>query len=179
MNQVIRTLGESVFSTPQRRYYLLIDKLDESWVDDKFRYRLIKALLETASEINKNMPGVKIIIAIRQDLLDLVIHQTREPGFQAEKYDQLAVRIKWNDDQLLGMLNKRVNLLIQRRYSSGQLKWSDIMPSKVLKVPTKEYLISRTMYRPRSSSEYCLQALTFEYFPGFSRNRVRPASRVA
>jgi hypothetical protein len=149
LNRVIELLGESIFAAPQPRFYVLIDRLDESWVDDKFRYRLIKALVETASEMNKKMLAVKIVIAIRQDLLDLVIQQTREPGFQAEKYEPLTVPLKWKQEQLLEMLNKRINALIQRRWSGEPITWGHLMPAKVQKIPTEEYLIGRTLYRPR------------------------------
>jgi hypothetical protein len=104
LTAVIRMLGESVFSAAQPRYYILIDKLDENWVDDRFRYRLMKALVQVAEEINKNLLSVKIVIAIRQDLLDMVIQQTRDTGFQTEKYEQLSVSLKWKQPQLLGML---------------------------------------------------------------------------
>jgi len=149
LSKVIGLLGESIFCDPHPRFYVLVDQLDDNWVDDKFRYRLIKALVDTASEINKKMLAVKIIIAIHQDLLDLVFQQTREPGFQTEKYEPLMVPLRWNQEQLLEMLNRRVNALIRRRWQGGRVTWANILPVKVQKEATEQFLVKRTLYRPR------------------------------
>ena len=66
LTKVIRMLGAQVFDTTQQRFYVLIDGLDENWVDDHFRFRLIKALIETVNEVNQNMKGVKVVVAIRR-----------------------------------------------------------------------------------------------------------------
>jgi hypothetical protein len=149
LTHIIKMLGEYVFASTQPRFYVLLDDLDKDWVDDQFRYRLIKALVETVSEINKNMPGVKIVLAIRRDLLDRVIHETRDAGFQEEKYEPLSLNLKWNKKQLIEMLDRRINKLIRRRYTGDPVAWSNLMPSKVNKSDTVEYMIERTMYRPR------------------------------
>ena len=149
LNQVIKMLGESEFASVQPRFYLVIDKLDEDWVDSKFRYRLIKALIETIKEFNNQIRGVKILVAIRRDLLDVVIHDTREPGFQEEKYGPLYLGLKWNENQLAVMLNRRIDKLVSRRFSGEPVQWSDILPRTVNRSQTINYMIERTLYRPR------------------------------
>jgi len=142
-------LGENAFASTLPRYYVLIDKLDDDWVDNKFRYKLIKALVETLKEINQRLVGVKVAVAIRRDLLDRVIHETRDSGFQEEKYDPLLLHLKWTKEQLFEMLNRRVSYLVRRRYTGHPVTWSDLMPARVHNQPTDDYLIERTMYRPR------------------------------
>jgi len=149
LTQVIEMLGESVFDSAQPRYYLLLDKLDEGWVEDRFRYRLIKALVETVKEINHQLKGAKIIIAVRRDLLNHVIHETRDSGFQEEKYEPLYLSLKWSKEQLIEILNRRIRKLVHRRYSGAPVSWSDLMPNNVNKQRTDDYLIERTMFRPR------------------------------
>ncbi len=149
LTKVIRMLGDDVFNNTQQRFYVLIDSLDDSWVDDDFRYRLIKSLVETVNEVNQNMKGVKIVVAIRRDLLDLVIHETRDQGFQEEKYEPLYLSLNWTSIELFGMLDKRLNKLVRRQYTGQPVSWSDLMPKAVAKQVTTTYLIERTMYRPR------------------------------
>jgi hypothetical protein len=149
LTSVIKMLGESVFASAQPRFYLLVDRLDEGWVDSKFQYRLIKALVETINEMNRQMRGAKIIIAIRRDLLDRVIHETRDAGFQEEKYEPLLLNLRWSKEQLFEMLDRRVDRLIRRRYTGAAVSWADIMPSRVNRTSAADYLIDRTMYRPR------------------------------
>lgn len=43
-------LIDTILSDRQKPYFLTIDRLDEGWVEDKLRYKLIRALIETAKE---------------------------------------------------------------------------------------------------------------------------------
>lgn len=146
---VVKILAEEVFHTPQPRYYLILDRLDEDWIDDALRYRLIKALIETVKEVNNALKSVKIVIAIRRDLLDRVIQETRDSGFQEEKYQPLYLNLRWTKEELFGLLDRRVNKLVRSQYTQTQVHWTDLMSSTVNKQPTADYLIERTMYRPR------------------------------
>src|ERR1035437_4539206 len=47
LTDVVEFLNEDIFDDPQRHYYVVIDKLDENWIDDRFRYLLIRSLIET------------------------------------------------------------------------------------------------------------------------------------
>jgi hypothetical protein len=69
----------------QKKYYIVIDRLDEEWVENKLRFRLICELIETSIEFTR-IANVKVIVALRNDLLDQVYRFTRDPGFQEEKY---------------------------------------------------------------------------------------------
>ena len=148
LKEVLTMLAEQVFNGPQK-FYLLIDKLDEGWVDDALRYRLIKALIEAVKDFNQLLPCVKIIVALRRDLLDRVINETRDGGFQEEKYHPLYLQLRWSSDQLLGMLDLRVNEVVKRQYTKEQVHWQDLIVQKVGTDPTRDYLIARTLYRPR------------------------------
>jgi hypothetical protein len=163
LTTVIKMLGESVFEKAQPRFYVLLDQLDENWVADHFRYRLIKALIETVKEVNHHMKGVKVVVAIRRDLLNRVIQETRDAGFQEEKYEPLYVNLKWTKEQLFEMLDRRVNKLVRRQYTGDPVSWCDVMPKTIAKKPTIDYLIERTMYRPRDLIVFfniCIQEAT-------------------
>jgi hypothetical protein len=146
---VVEMLATDLFDSSLPRFYVTVDKLDESWVDDAIRYRLIRALVETIKEYNNKIKSVKIIVAIRRDLLDRVIENTRDSGFQEEKYNPLYLRLRWNQHQLLEMLNRRVNKLVKRQYTSAPVGWADLLPAKVQNERVADYMVQRTMYRPR------------------------------
>lgn len=55
-----------------KNYYIVIDRLDEKWVDEKIRYDLIRALIECLRSFRK-IHDLKIIVAIRSDVLERVI----------------------------------------------------------------------------------------------------------
>ena len=47
LTRVIEVLAEQAQDDRMNTYYILIDKLDEKWVDDGIRFRLIRALIES------------------------------------------------------------------------------------------------------------------------------------
>lgn len=151
LHEVISLLGEDIFNDPMDKYYIVIDKLDEGWVDDSIRFKLVKALIETIKTF-RNIEPVKIIIALRTDLHFRVLKETVQPGFQEEKYQSLYLNVKWSRDQLVKLLDSRVNFMFKRQYTSEKVTLADIMPSNQMdKKSSVDYLIERTFFRPREA----------------------------
>ncbi len=149
LSDVIELLDD-VLEDRQKRYYLTIDRLDEHWVEDKTRYRLIRALIETVRDFRK-VRHVKILVAIRYDLLDRVIKLTRDVGFQEEKYQSLYLPIEWTKEALTEVLDYRINHLVKQRYTSKSVTHKDILPEKVKGDRPLTYILERTLLRPRDA----------------------------
>jgi hypothetical protein len=147
LSDIISLLDE-ILDDPQKRYYILIDRLDEDWVESRLRYQLIRALVETIRDFRK-IKNAKIVVAIRQDLLDRVFRIIRGAGFQEEKYDAMYVRIKWSDEQLREIMDKRLNHLLKNKYTKRPLKIEDILPRSIDGQKPGEYIVSRTLKQPR------------------------------
>lgn len=148
LENIIAVLGEDIFADRQQRYFLIIDGLDEEWVDERIKYSLIKSLIDTVRRLKK-IPAVKILIAMRQDLLDKVVHSSSDLGFQEEKYESLYLRLGWSKSHLQKLVEKRISFLVRRKYTSKPVTWEDIFPVHVDKLNTIEYISERTLYRPR------------------------------
>lgn len=148
LENIISVLGEDIFSDKQQRYYLIIDGLDEDWVDERIKYSLIKSLIDTVRRL-KRIPAVKVLLAMRQDLLEKVIHSSRDLGFQEEKFESLYLRLGWAKSNLKELVDKRISFLVKRKYTSKAVGWEDIFPVHVDKVNAIDYLSERTLYRPR------------------------------
>jgi len=114
---------------------------------------LIRALIETVRDFRK-APHVKIIIALRYDLIDRVFRETRDAGFQEEKYEGLYLNLSWEKTQLTRILDKRINHLVRQTYTGQAVTHKEVMPSSIMKVPTIDYLIERTLMRPRDVIEF-------------------------
>ena len=69
-----------------KEFYILVDRLDERWVDDSIRFRMIKALMETLKSFRK-IRNLKILVALRQDVLERVVQETNDISFQREKFE--------------------------------------------------------------------------------------------
>ena len=151
--KVIDVLAEEEFADPLQRYFVVIDRLDEKWVDDKLRYRLIRALLETVKAFQK-IENTKIVVALRHDLLERVFRETRDEGFQEEKYRPLFLNLQWSESQLLDGIDRRLNKVVQRQYTKEAIGWGDLFPPSIDGEPSFKYVVSRTMYRPRDLIEF-------------------------
>ncbi|EOV4650968.1 DNA repair protein [Vibrio parahaemolyticus] len=148
--KVVNLLAEDIFTDPQRKTFILIDRLDENWVDDDLRYKLIRALIETIRKFRK-IETVKIVITLRTDLLDRVLDKTRDSGFQREKYNSLFLPLSWNKEQLNDLLDLRINELLKYKYTNSEVSFSDIFPNKIDKVSASDYILERTLLRPRDA----------------------------
>ena len=150
LSAVIQLLGDELLYDKQKRCFITIDKLDENWTNDMLRYKLIRALIETIRDFNAQIDQLKIICAIREDLLDRVFRFTRNQGDQQEKYRSLYLQLYWKGKQLVHVIENRINQLIAHQYvRNQQVKIKDILPSKVQQSNSVTYIITRTLYTPR------------------------------
>lgn len=148
--EVVRFLHEDVFTDDKRPYFIVIDKLDENWVDDGLRYKLIRALIETVRNFQK-VQNVKVVVALRLDLLRKVFSETADGGFQEEKYEALLLRLKWSKRQIEEMLDRRVAVLVKQPHTSRRILFKELFPDRVGHSAFLDYFIQRTAYRPRDA----------------------------
>lgn len=153
LTDILDFLDEDIFDDEKQHYYICIDRLDENWIEDKFRYLLIRSLIETVRDFRK-VRNIKIIIALRTDLIERIFRLTRDAGFQEEKYRSLYLPLKWTDKQLQELLDKRISYLVEQSYTKISVTSKDILPRSIDNQLTIEYIISRTLRRPRELIEF-------------------------
>jgi hypothetical protein len=110
-------------------FYIIIDRLDENWVEERLRYKLIMALIATAKEFIP-VKRAKVVLALRRDLIDRVFRLARESGFQEEKYRSLYIPLVWVPKDLFEILDKRVDALVSSRYTKQKVTYRDFLPHK-------------------------------------------------
>lgn len=152
LSAIIDFLDEEILADKKKRYYITMDRLDEGWIEDKLRLKLIRALIETAIDFTK-ISNVKVIIALRRDLLDRVYRFTRDTGFQEEKFRSSSMDLVWNKNELVNVLDSRIDYLVRRQYTKTVVTHKDLLRSIALgkkrTIPAIDYLIERTLLRPR------------------------------
>lgn len=150
LSAVMELLADEFLRDRQKKYFITIDKLDENWTSNLLRYRLIRALFETIKDFNSRISQVKVICAIREDLLDRVFRFTRSQGDQQEKYRSLYLQLYWQQKELVDVLDLRVNQLLAHRYAKNQrVRIGDVLPKRVQQSNTVKYIIGRTLSTPR------------------------------
>ncbi|MGH8155089.1 MAG: P-loop ATPase, Sll1717 family [Rhodanobacteraceae bacterium] len=168
LRDIIVLLGERVFTNPRERCYVVIDKLDDNWAQDQTRYHLIKALIEEIRSF-REIPNIKILVAIRQDLLLEVIDQTRNAGFQEEKYQDYYLDLRWARPDLVGLIDRRVVELYRRQGVILGDGCRDVLPPAKRGLPDPlQYIIQRTLMRPRDVIAFFNECLRL----GAGRDRI-------
>ncbi|HYL45007.1 MAG TPA: hypothetical protein VEU97_16620, partial [Ktedonobacteraceae bacterium] len=158
LSDLLSTLDENILTNPMKNYYIVVDQLDESWVEEEVRYRLIRGLIETIRIFNRKVRNAKIIIALRTDLIYQIYKVTSDSGFQSEKYLALNLNITWSREDLANLLDKRVTALVRQRYTRQPVRLTDVLPMKIGKgrhaQSGVEYLLDRTLLRPRDAIQF-------------------------
>ncbi len=159
-------------------YYILIDQLDENWVDSRIRFRLIRSLIEALKSLRR-IENLKVIVAVRSDLLQKVVDETKEDGFQSEKYEDYFIRINWTSAQLKYLVNKRINYLYRKKYTKENVFFEDIFRGKISKKEPIDYIIERTLLRPRDVIDFVNTALqTAEGKSNINQSLVHAAEKL-
>lgn len=150
LQTLVKLVDEEVAKTSTGRLYVLIDDLDQSWVESDLADDLIRALMNEIYELRSRMRSVKIVAAIR----DSILHKAeRKPkrGYQSvEKLSSQRLRIIWTADDLRHLVNLRMGELARRRNQS-------FAPSTVFPPPRRgnrhssalDYIVGRCAGRPR------------------------------
>lgn len=153
LGKVIELLANDLFIESYPRYYITVDKLDENWVEDRIRYRIIMALIDVVKELQK-IRSAKIVVALRLDLIDRVFRNSRDAGFQEEKYQAIMLKLRWTKNELMCVLHKRINYMLEWKYCQQSIETKDIFPKKIDKLNFVDYLIRRTLNRPRDIIQF-------------------------
>jgi len=159
LDNMLAILEDNVFEDPKDRYYVTVDMLDEDWADDRIKFKLIRALIDAVRRF-RVISNVKIILALRHDLLDKIIYLEAVPGFQEEKYKSLYLDLNWNKKDLVTLVQQRINQLIRRRYTKAGVSFNEIFSSKVDGKEPLDYMLERTSYRPRDIIMFVNECLT-------------------
>lgn len=149
LNRVMQVLAEEAFKDQQSRYYVCIDSLDEDWVSHKAKIRLIRALIEEVRTFRSELKHAKIIVALRQDLIEKVFELTRDGGFQEEKYEIYYARLGWSRQDLIELLRLRVGEVFRRKYTNKRVGLEDVFPKIRGSESPFDYMLDRTLLRPR------------------------------
>lgn len=153
--EIIKILQNDILNTQQRKYYIVIDDLDKEWVSAQIVYDLIAAMIEVVKEFQV-FQGCKIIIALRDNLHQLVFSAQEHRGGQREKFVSLYMNLEWDSYSLKDLINQRLKLLsnnavdvsaVFERAHKGQKNGF-------------EYVLERTFMRPRDVISFVNKIIT-------------------
>ncbi|HUE80024.1 MAG TPA: DNA repair ATPase [Sphingomicrobium sp.] len=141
-----------------KSFYLMIDRLDERWVDETVRFKLIKALIESLKNFRK-IQNLKILVALRLDVFERVVQETTDIAFQREKFEDNMIRLVWSKSQIKELVDRRIESLFKRKYTSGAVRFEDVFPTKIANKDAFDWMTERTLMRPRDMIAFVNEAL--------------------
>lgn len=154
---LMEILSSEVFNNNQRRFYVVIDDLDKEWVSPQIVYDLIGAMIEVIKEFQEKFKGVKVIIALRDNLHQLIFSGKEHRGGQREKFSPLFLNLTWNSYTLKELIDSRIKLL-----TGEQLNIANTFDkSGKMGVTGFQYMIERTYMRPRDIISFFNKTIEF------------------
>ncbi len=157
LKNIITLLREYLSKNKQKQICVVIDDLDQNWAASNTKYQILSALLDTI-RFFADMPCMKIVLAMRSDLLAKTCEVTNR---QNEKDNSFTLKLNWTKTMLLDLMNKRVQYLFSHKYQkSYKPSFGEIFVPEINGCETADYLISRTMMRPRdiiTLVNYCIE----------------------
>ena len=146
LKNIITLFKEYFGQNKQKKIVVVIDNLDENWINLDSKYKLIDALLN-AIRLFADVPNMKILLAMRADLLAKTCDITHR---QNEKDESFTLRLNWTPKMLKELLDKRIEFLFNYKYKKNtKITFSDIFSFNINDINATDYIISRTMMRPR------------------------------
>jgi hypothetical protein len=167
LNSVLESLGGDSFKDTQRKYHVFIDDLDKNWMpDDEFYIELLKGLLYEVKELNAKLGGAKIVVAMRTNIYYRIFKKAKISEPQREKWADVRYEIRWDDPELVELVEKRIGELFREQYTSVKPTIKDVLPVKKKRNEEEplEYILGRTFMRPRDLIEYfnyCLEVSNY------------------
>lgn len=142
----------------KHRVVVLIDELDRGWDSSEDAKAFVAGLFQASVSLNEKSPNLTVYISLRQELYDSIPSLYED----AQKYRDIIETIRWDEHSLLAVVSKRI------RYSVPALKdesdvecWNAVFAETLQYRKTKSfnYMIDRTLYRPREIIQFCTEAL--------------------
>ena len=158
LNAVRDYIGTEIIDDPQNPCFVLIDDLDRFWVEEPVLYELIRALLLEIYDWAK-VPNVKIVYALRDNVLHKLDRDFRSRSYQREKLADQQLRLQWTRNDLIDLANKRLAWLAGKPGGPNAPKLDALLPKRTNKRPSGiDYIFERTLNRPRDLIDFLNRA---------------------
>lgn len=157
LNKMLSVLDEDVLND-QYYTYIVIDDLDRDWVDERIANDLIRCLFRTVLDL-KRVRNLKVLVALRVDIFNQL--DFSRLGGQEEKFRSLALRMRWDRDELVEVLDGRTAIAAERE-GLDLRHVGDLLPKPN---PTRgdpvDYVLDHTLMRPRDALAFMNECLSF------------------
>lgn len=133
----------------------LVDELDKGWDASEDAKAFIGGLFQAAISINQLSENFRVIVSLRKELYDNI--PALYEDFQ--KYNDIFEVIEWDNKSLLKLITKRISHSLPELNKLTSIeKWRMIFKENINHTESFEYIVGRTLYRPREIIQFCIEA---------------------
>ncbi|MCO5120230.1 MAG: hypothetical protein M9951_11425 [Burkholderiaceae bacterium] len=142
----------------KRSLVVLVDELDKGWDNSEDAKAFVSGLFQAAIWLNELSTRLTVYISLRQELYDSI------PALydDTQKYRDLIETIRWDEPSLLAVAGMRIKHSFPELKASGNDEaWGSIFAEtlRYRKAKSFNYLVDRTLYRPRELIQFCSDAV--------------------
>jgi Cdc6-like AAA superfamily ATPase len=151
VGQVLRDFAKDEKIT----YFIVIDDLDKHWRPES--QESIGLLLGLIAEVEKLQrffgDKLKIVLFLREDIYDILLQHDEELP------KRNLLRIQWTIPNLKHVVAERIAVGAGIGNEDDDTTWSSLFCAYVGSEATHDYIISRTLPRPRDVLDFCQKAI--------------------
>ena len=144
--------------TARRKVVVLVDELDKGWDNSEDAKAFVSGLFQASVALNEKDSNLSVYISLRQELYDSI------PALydDAQKYRDIIETIRWGESGLLAVVANRIRFSVPQLREQGDAEcWNSVFAETLQyrKARSFNYMIDRTLYRPREIIQFCTDAL--------------------
>ena len=141
-----------------RHVLVLVDELDRGWDASEDAKAFVAGLFQACATINDVSPNLGVYMSLRQELYDSIPELYED----AQKYRDLIEIISWEEPSLLQLMANRIRYSVpELAEASNEECWTAVFSETLeyRKNRSFNYMIDRTLYRPREMIAFATQAV--------------------
>lgn len=137
---------------------VLVDELDKGWDNSEDAKAFVSGLFQAAISLNEISGHLTIYVSLRQELYDSIPALYED----TQKYRDLIETIQWDESSLRAVAASRIRYSYpELREATDQDAWNALFAETLAyrKAKSFNYLVDRTLYRPRELIQFCSDAV--------------------
>lgn len=146
-------IEKTLFAIAPKRLVVLIDKVDEVWNQTEESEMMIVGLIKAVHDLNSNLQQTQFILFLRSDIYNTLKFNDSDKLHSLEEY------IEWKEIDLKHLIANRGRFSGGLSHSEVDDLWQSIFPVKVNGESSFNYLLNRSLMRPRELIQFCNTAL--------------------
>lgn len=150
-NSLSKAMGSLILER-NAPYIVLLDAIDDFWDGSQQAVLYLTALMHAAVEVNSRVPGVRVLVFLRENIFERV----RLVDTEFARLETCVVGLDWTQEQLIEMIERRTNAPLPSKLPLGGQTWDALFEDGG---EARRMVLDFCQHRPRDVLTYCSLAL--------------------